>query len=164
MELITPSIGMIFWTSVTFLTLLIILRSFAWKPILKIVNDRQENIKKSIESAERAREEMEILKADNDKILREARLEREVILKETRELRDMIIAKAKENAHKEGAKELDIARQTIYQEKLTAKIELKNELATLSIGIAERVLKEELKDKSKQESLVASLVEDIKLN
>ncbi len=164
MELITPSIGMIFWTSVTFLTLLIILRSFAWKPILKIVNDRQETIKKSIESAERAREEMEVLKADNDKILREARLEREVILKETRELRDKIIANAKEKAHKEGAKELDIARQTIYQEKMTAKIELKNELATLSIGIAERVLKEELKDKSKQESLVASLVEDIKLN
>ncbi len=164
MDLITPSIGMIFWTTLTFIILLIILRKFAWKPILQTVRKRDETIKNSIEQAERAREEMEALQANNEKILREARIERENTLKEAREMYDKIIAEAKEKAHKAGAKELEAARQAIHQEKMAAQIELKNELASLSIGIAEKVLKGELKDKTKQESLVASLVEDIKLN
>ncbi|MFV0237584.1 MAG: F0F1 ATP synthase subunit B [Flavobacteriales bacterium] len=164
MELITPSIGLIFWTTVTFLILLVILRVVAWKPILKTVNDRDENIKNAIESAERAREEMETLKANNDKILREARIEREGILSEAREMYDKIVAEAKEKAYETGAKELEIARQNIHQEKMAAQTELKNELAALSIGIAEKILKTELQDTSKQENLVTSLVEDIKLN
>lgn len=164
MELITPSIGMIFWTTVTFLILLFILRKFAWKPILNTVNQREKGIKNALESAERAREEMEALQANNDKILREARVERETILKEAREMSDKMIADAKEKANEAGAKELEAARQAIYQEKMAAQTELKNELATLSIGIAEKVLRGELQDKTKQENLVASLIDDIKLN
>ncbi len=158
------SIGLFFWQIVLFIALIFLLRKFAWKPILDAVNEREEGIKKSLESAERAREEMETLQANNEKILREARIERENTLKEAREMYDKIIAEAKDKAHEVGAKELEAARQAIHQEKMAAQTELKNELASLSIGIAEKVLKGELKDKAKQESLVASLVEDIKLN
>lgn len=158
------SLGLFFWQIVLFLAILFLLKKFAWKPILDAVNEREEGIKNALESAERAKEEMLALRANNDKILREARIEREGILNEAREMRDKIIAEAKEKAHEAGAKELEAARQTIYQEKMAAQTELKNELATLSIGIAEKVLKGELQDQSKQESLIASLVEDIKLN
>ncbi len=158
------SIGLFFWQSVLFVALIFLLRKFAWKPILDTVNAREQGIKNALESAERAREEMEALKANNEKILREARVEREGILKEAREMRDKMIADAKEKAHEAGAKELEAARQAIYQEKMAAQTELKNELATLSIGIAEKVLKGELQDKAKQENLVASLIDDIKLN
>ncbi len=158
------SIGLFFWQSVLFVALIFLLRKFAWKPILDAVNEREQGIKDALESAERAREEMEALKANNEKILREARVEREGILKEAREMRDKMIADAKEKAHEAGAKELEAARQAIYQEKMAAQTELKNELATLSIGIAEKVLKGELQDKAKQENLVASLIDDIKLN
>ncbi|APD07137.1 ATP synthase subunit [Flavobacteriaceae bacterium UJ101] len=158
------SLGLFFWQTVLFIGLVFLLKKFAWKPILDAVNEREEGIKDALEAAERAREEMVALQANNDKILREARVEREGILNEAREMRDKIIAEAKEKAHEAGAKELEAARQTIHQEKMAAQTELKNELASLSIGIAEKVLKGELQDKSKQESLVASLVEDIKLN
>ncbi|MFV0530178.1 MAG: F0F1 ATP synthase subunit B [Flavobacteriales bacterium] len=158
------SIGLFFWQSVLFVALVFLLKKFAWKPILNAVNEREEGIKNAIEQAERAQEEMEALQANNEKILREARVEREGILREAREMHDKMIAEAKEKAQEAGAKELEAARQAIYQEKMAAQTELKNELASLSIGIAEKVLKGELQDKAKQESLVASLVEDIKLN
>ncbi len=158
------SIGLFFWQSLIFLCLIFLLRKFAWKPILKAVNEREEGIKNAIESAERAKEEMIAIKADNEKILRQARVEREDILKEAREMRENMISKAREEAKNIGAKELENFRHAIHQEKMSAQTQLKNEIAKLSIGIAEKVLKNELQNKAKQEELINSLISEIQLN
>lgn len=158
------SVGLFILHTIIFVGLIFLLKKFAWKPILDAVNEREENIVNSIEEAKKARMEMAELKADNDRILKEARIEREVILKEATDLKNQIIAEAKEKAHEAAAKEVEDARKQIINEKMAAQTELKNEVAALSIQIAEKVLKGELTDKAKQESLVASMINDMTLN
>lgn len=164
MDLVTPDIGLIVWTTVTFLILLVLLRAFAWKPILKAVRDREESIDEALKSAQRAKEEMERLNADNERILKEARAERDGILKEARELRDKTVAEAKEKANEEAAKLLETAREQIENQKMAAITELKNQVAEMSIQIAEQVLRGELADKAKQTEVVNSQLKDFKLN
>ncbi len=164
MELVTPSIGLIFWTTVTFLILLFLLGKFAWKPILNAVRSREESIEKALLSAENAREEMARLKSDNEKILKEARAERETILKEAREIRESMITEAKGKASGEADKIIAQAREQIQNEKMRAITELKNLVGTLSIDIAEKILRQELSDEDKQKELVESQLHDLKLN
>ena len=164
MELVTPGIGLIVWTSLAFLIAWFILGKFAWKPILKALGDRERSIEEALESAERAKREMAELKSKNDDLLKEARKERDEILKEARETRDMVIGEAKNKAKEEADKIVAGARETIRNEKMAAVTELKNQVAVLSIEIAERILQDELSDSTKQKSLVDNLMDDVKLN
>ena len=154
MQLVTPAIGLMFWTIVIFILLLLILKKFAWKPILKAVDDRNNSIKDALSSAEKAKEEMEQLSADNDKILTEARMERDSIIKEAREIKEKTISEAKSKASKEAEKIIIDAKQQIKNEQMKAMIELKNEIADISIQMAEKILKTELKDAKTQKKLI----------
>ena len=163
MDLIKPEIGLIFWTALTFAILLFVLRRFAWKPILGAVGDREDSIRKALSEAENARKEMQNLQADNERILKEARAEREGMLKEAREMRDKIVSDAKEQAKVEADKMVKQAQDTIESERKAAVSDIKNQVANLSVEIAEKVLKEQLANKDKQLKLVEDMLGDIKL-
>jgi len=156
--------GLIIWTTVIFTLLLIVLKKFAWKPILTAVDERNESIVNALKLAEKAKEEMAALNADNEKILSEARTERDALLKEAREIKAGIVNDAKELANTEADKILTTAKEQINNEKMKAITELKNTVATLSIDIAEKVLRSELSDKKKQEDLVANALKETELN
>ncbi len=158
------SLGLFFWQTLLFLLLLFLLRKYAWKPILNAVNEREEGIKNALQSAENAKEEMQNLQADNEKLLKEARQERESMLKEAREMKDKMIADAKEEAQVQASKMIKQAQATIESEKQAAVAELKNQVATLSVDIAEKVVRGELSDKDKQLKLVEDMLGDVTLN
>ncbi|MCK0178753.1 F0F1 ATP synthase subunit B [Flavobacteriaceae bacterium S0862] len=158
------SIGLFFWQTVLFLALLLLLRKFAWKPILNAVNDREEGIKNALDSAEQAKREMENLQADNQKLLKEARAEREEMLKEAREIKNKMIDDAKNEAREEAGKLIVQAQASIQTEKKAAIAELKSQVANLSIEIAEKVVREELSNKDKQVKLVESMLGEATLN
>ncbi|MEK6152802.1 F0F1 ATP synthase subunit B [Flavobacteriaceae bacterium 3-367] len=164
MDLIKPEIGLIFWTALTFAILLFVLRKFAWKPILGAVGDREDSIKKALAEAENARKEMQNLQADNERILKEARAEREAMLKDARDMKNKIVSDAKELAQVEADKMIQQAQATIESEKKAAVTDIKNQVANLSLEIAEKVIKEQLSNKDKQLQLVESMLGDIKLN
>ena len=164
MDLITPEFGLVFWTGISFLILLFILRKFAWTPILNSVNDREDNIKKALQEADKARQEMENLNASNEQLLKDARAERDVLMKEAREIKDKIIADAKEEAKEVTSKLIENAQVSIEQEKQAALAELKKQVADLSIGIAETVIKKELTSKEDQLKLVDGILKDVTLN
>lgn len=164
MELVKPSIGLIFWMVVSFSIILFLLKKFAWKPILGMIKEREESIENALAAAEKAKEEMKALQSNNERILTEARSERDAMLKEAREIKDKMIADAKGIAAKEGERMLTIARENIQNEKNAAITELKNQVATLSIEIAEKILKSELSSDEKQKTLVNTLLKDVNLN
>jgi F-type H+-transporting ATPase subunit b len=163
-SLTTPGIGLIFWTTIVFLMLLFLLGKYAWKPILNAIKTREEGIEKALSSAKDALKEMQDLKSSNEKILAQAREERDVMLKEARDTKDAIIAEAKTKATKENERIVAAARDQINNEKNAAITELKNQVATLSIEIAEKILKSELSSDEKQKSLVNTLMKEINLN
>ncbi|WP_396156374.1 F0F1 ATP synthase subunit B [Flavobacterium sp.] len=158
------SFGLFFWQTLIFLLLVFLLRKFAWKPILDAVNEREEGIKNALLSAEIAKRDMQNLKSDNEKLLAEARVERDIILKEAREIKDKIISEAKEDAQVQAGKMIEQAKAAINSEKNAAMSELKNQVSSLSISIAEKVLREELSNKESQTKLVVQLLGDVKLN
>ncbi|MCC6837653.1 MAG: F0F1 ATP synthase subunit B [Bacteroidia bacterium] len=164
MELVKPSIGLIFWMAVSFSIILFLLKKFAWKPILGMIKEREESIENALAAAEKAKEEMKALQSNNERILAEARAERDSLLKEAREIKDKMILEAKTTATKEGERMLAIARENIQNEKMAAITELKNQVATLSIEIAEKILKSELSSDEKQKTLVNTLLKDVNLN
>ena len=164
MDLVTPEFGLIFWTSITFLVLLFILKKFAWKPILGAVSEREKGIKDALASALEARKEMENLQADNERILKEARAEREAMLKDARELKNKMIDDAKQDAKIEANKLITQAQAAIDAEKKAAIADLKSQVAQISISIAEKVVREELSNTEKQEKLVESMLDNATLN
>lgn len=157
------SLGLFFWQLILFVALVLLLKKFAWKPILNAVNDREEGILKALESAENARKEMQNLTADNERILKEARIERDAMLKEAREMKDSMITEAKSEAHAQATKVIDQAKATIESEKHAAIAEIKNQVAELSLEIAEKVMRSELSDKNKQIKLVEDMLKEVKL-
>lgn len=164
MNLVQPSIGLIFWMSLSFLIILFLLAKFAWKPILGMIKEREDSIENALASAEKAKEEMKTLQANNERILHAAKEEREQMLKDAREIKEKMIAEAKETATKEGERLLKAARENIQNEKMAAVTELKNQVASLSIDIAEKILKAELSSDEKQKTLVTTLLKDVHLN
>jgi len=154
MQLVTPAIGLMFWTVVIFILLLVILKKFAWKPILNAVDDRNNSITEALSSAEKAKAEMEQLSANNEKILQEARIERDSIIKEARAIKENTISEAKNKASIEAEKIILSAKEQISNEKMKAMTALKNEIADLSIQMAEKILKSELKDEKSQKKLI----------
>ena len=155
---------MVFWTTLSFLVVLFLLRKFAWKPILTALREREESITEALKAADKAKFEMAELKAGNKKLLNEARAERDELLKEARETKTKIIADAKVAAQQEAGKIIRMAQETIENEKKAAISELKDQVAALSIDIAQKILKSELKDKKKQDELVHGSIQDFKLN
>lgn len=156
--------GLFFWQVLIFVGLILLLKKFAWKPILDAVNDREQGIKDALLSAENAREEMQNLQADNQRILNEARAERDAMLKEARELKEKMIADSKHEAQEAGQKMIEQAKAAIESEKNAAMAELKSQVSTLSLSIAEKLLKEELSNKEAQTKLVEKMLGDVKLN
>ena len=158
------SVGLFFWQSLLFIALILLLKKFAWVPILSAVEEREEGIKGALELAEKAKEEMQTLNADNERILAEARIERDILLKEAREMKDKIVSEAKDQANTEADKILLSAKEQINNEKLKAITELKNQVADMSIDIAEKILRSELSDVNKQKELVAQVLKSNELN
>ena len=164
MELVTPEIGLIFWTTIVFTLLLVVLKKYAWKPILDSVDQRNKSIKDALKAADKAKEEMASLIADNERILQEARVERDALLKEAREIKNRIINEAKEQANTEAEKILTSTKEQISNEKMKALTELKNQVAELSIEMTEKILKSELSDAFKQKEFVSKLLKQSELN
>lgn len=158
------SVGLFFWQSLVFVALILLLRKFAWKPILNAVNAREESIENALNSAEDAKKEMANLTASNERLLNEAREERDALMKEAREIKADIVAKAKEEAKVEGEKMIAGAKEAIEMERKAAIVELKNQVAALSIDIAEKIVKGNLAADDKQKALVNELVEEVNLN
>ena len=158
------SFGLFFWQIILFVALLLLLRKFAWKPILNALNDREDGIKNALAEADKARQEMLNINADNERILNEARAERDTMLKEARDMKTNLIEEAKDEAKAQANKLVEQAKTTIENEKLAAIKDIKNQVANLSIDIAEKVVKEELSNKDKQLKLVDQLLGEIKLN
>ena len=162
MNIIHPE-SLSFWTLIVFVCLLLLLRAFAWKPILKALKERETSINNALEGADGAKNEMANRKADNEKLLAEARQERDAILKEAREIKERIVSQANEEAHQEGAKLIAHAKTSIENEKKMAIAEIKQQIATLSLDIAKKVLTKELAAEVKQEKLVESLLNEINI-
>jgi F-type H+-transporting ATPase subunit b len=157
------SIGLFFWQTIIFVILIFLLKMFAWSPILKAVNDREQGIKDALDSAEAAKIEMQSLQADNEKIIKKARAERDSLLKEARDLKNSMISQAKDEAKSEAQKIIESANEAILNEKNAAVSDIKKQVASLSIEIAEKLLKEKLSDDNKQMKIVEDLIKDVKL-
>lgn len=164
MDLITPGTGLIFWQLFGFLGLLFILIKFAWKPMLAALDERESSIENALKSAEKARNEMANLKAENEQLLADARLERDIILKKAQDASLKMIDDAKEDATKAGAQMIANAKAVIETEKNAALADIKNQVASLSLDIAEKLLRKNLSDDNAQKELVDGFLDELKLN
>jgi len=164
MGLVMPDIGLLFWMLVSFSIVLFILKKFAWKPILESLKEREDSIEESLNSAKKAKEEIAKMQASNEQLLKEARQERDQIVAEAKDLGEKFVKEAKNRASEEADKLIEKARQSIENEKSAAINEIKNTVASLSIEIAEKLLKSELSDKKKQQTLIDSSLQEINLN
>ena len=158
------SSGLFLIQTVIFLVLLFVLAKFAWKPIINAVNEREVSIQDALNQAKLAKQEMVDLKADNERIIREAKVERDAILKEARELKDKIVGEAKDAAKSEGEKIIEQAKQSIAAEKSAAVAEIKNQIGTLSVEIAETILKQKLDNAEAHNALVENIINKSNLN
>jgi len=164
MKLLTPDLGLFIWNLIAFLIVFIILKKFAWKPILKSLKEREDNIADSISTAEKVKEEMALLKNENEALMQKAREERSVLLTEAKIATDKMIAEAKEKARSEYDRILADAQQAIQQQKNAAIIDVKNQVGSLVIEVSEKILKRELSNKSEQEKFIKELADGVKLN
>jgi F-type H+-transporting ATPase subunit b len=164
MDLLTPEFGLFFWTLLAFLSIFFILKKYAWKPILNSLGEREKGIADSIATAERVKAEMGQLKADNEKLLAQAREERTAMLKEAKDTRDRIVGEAKEMAKTEANKIIVDAQHQIQQQKMAALTEVKNEIGNLAVEVAGKILRKQLNAADGQEAYMNLLAEEIKLN
>ncbi|MBU3713629.1 MAG: F0F1 ATP synthase subunit B [Ferruginibacter sp.] len=164
MDLLLPHLGLIVWTLLAFLIVFFILRKYAWKAILKGLNDRETNIANSIASAEKVKQEMAQLKSENEALLTSAKEERAAMLKEAKEIKEKIINDAKEEAKAQAAKIIHEAHDSIHNQKLAALTDIKNQVGKMVVEVSEKVLRRELSEKGQQENYIKQLAEEIKLN
>jgi F-type H+-transporting ATPase subunit b len=164
MDLITPDLGLLFWTGLVFCILLFILTKFIWKPILSSVNAREQKISDALALAEQTKAEMKALQASNENLLKEARIERDTIVKDAKETATKMIEDAKHASKIEAEKIISTALTSINAEKAAAIAELKTQVAAISIEIAEKIIKAELATNEKQKALAEQLAGDINLN
>lgn len=164
MRLLTPELGLLFWTLLAFLIVFYVLRKFAWKPILSSLDEREKNIAGSLETAERVKREMAQLKSENEELMARAREERSAMLKEARDTKDKIVAEAKDQAKAEANKIIAEAQQQINAQKMAALTEVKNEVGKLVVEVTEKILRKQLATKEAQEEHIKGLINDIKLS
>jgi F-type H+-transporting ATPase subunit b len=164
MELLTPSFGLIFWTLLAFIIVFVLLRKFAWGPILNSLGEREKTIADSLATAERVKREMAQLKSENEELMAKAREERGVMLKEARETKDKIINEAKEQAKVEANKIIAEAQQAINAQKMAALTDVKNQVGKLVIEVTEKVLRKQLATPEAQEAHIKDLVQEVNLS
>lgn len=164
MELVTPSLGLVFWTTIAFLLLLFVLRKFAWTPILDAVKERELNIEVALQQAEKARAEMAKMSADNEKLLMAAKEERSIILKEAKMAGEKLVEDAREKAKEEVSKLLAEAKVEITNQKLAAITEVKNQVGIMAIELSEKIMRRELAGKDEQQKYAAQLLAETNLN
>ncbi len=164
MELLNPELGLFVWTLLAFIVVFLILKKYAWKPILSSLNEREKGIADSIATAQRVKSEMADLQAANQKVLAEAREERTQMLKEAKDLKDKIVNEAKEQAKTEASKIIDDARKQIDHMKMAAMTEVKNEVASLALQVAEKVLRKNLSNDAEQSNYATMLAKEVTLN
>ena len=164
MDLLTPELGLFVWTLVAFLIVFIILRKFAWGPILKALNERESGIAESIAAADRVRKEMALMQSENEKLMMQAREERAAMLKEAKEASDSIIAKAKADTKEVADKMIAEAQQQIQQQKMAALTDVKNQIGMLSVEVAEKILRQKLATADAQSDYAAKLAQEVTLN
>jgi F-type H+-transporting ATPase subunit b len=163
MDLVTPNLGLVFWTTLCFAILLFLLGKFAWKPILAAISEREKSIESALAMAEAAKEEMARLTSENDQLLKQARLERDLILREAKQMKDHIVGEAKDAANAEGTRIIERAKLEIDNQKALAMADVKNQVAALSIEIAEKILRKQFEDQKKQDALVTDLLKEVNL-
>jgi F-type H+-transporting ATPase subunit b len=164
MELVTPHIGLVFWMTLSFGIVVWILGKFAWKPVMKALKEREESIENALKAADRAKEEMAQLTFSNEQLMKEAKEERDAMLRDARKIRDNVIGDAKTKAEDEAHRIVEMAKENIHFEKMAALTDLKNQIAILSIEIAEKIMKEDLSTNEKQKALVIKLLNEIHFN
>lgn len=164
MDLLLPKLGLFFWALLIFLILVMLLKKYAWKPIMSAITSREEGIQKSIDEAKKVREEMANLKSENEALLAAARVEREKMLKEARSMAEEIVTKSRQDAEVEYKRTMEKALEEIRSEKMRALVDVKNQLAQLSIDVAEKILRQELSNTKVQEDVVDRFVKDLHLN
>ena len=164
MELLNPDFGLLFWMLLSFGLLLVLLRKYAWKPILQSLKKREDSIAAALNSAKEAEKKLSELKSENEALLAQARKERDIILKEAREAKDKIISEAKATAQEEATRLVTSARENINNEKMKAITELRNQVAILSLEVAEKILKENLSKGDKQAEVMESILKEVTLN
>jgi len=164
MNLITPEFGLLFWQTVTFLFLLLLLSRFAWKPIMSSLREREETIEGALRSAELARQEMTKLRADNERLLDEARAERDAMMRKAQQTADAIVEEAKNKAAAESNRIVESARAAILSERQAAIDDIRRQVATLSVDIAEKVIRRQINGDTQQRQLVDQFVKDIHLS
>lgn len=164
MELVLPGIGLIFWSTITFLIVLLLLRKFAWKPILDALHQREDFIDESLQAAETAKAEVANMKAENERLLDEARVERDRIIKEANEAGKRMIEEARDEATKQANRQIEDARQAIQTEKAAALADVKQKVAEMSLAIAEKLIRKELSNEEAQKQLVQEYLQEVKVN
>ena len=164
MELLTPGLGLIFWTFLAFIIVFLILKKFAWVPILSALKERETGIADAISSAEKVKLEMASLKNENEALMNKAREERGIMIKEAKLASDKMIAEAKDKAKAEYDRIIAEAQQAIQQQKNAALTDVKNQVGALVIEVSEKILRRELANKTEQETFIQQLAETVKLN
>ena len=164
MKLLIPDFGLIFWMLLTFGTVLFLLAKFAWKPILKMISEREKSIEEALLSAERAKKDIAKMQSNNEQLIRDAQVERDNILKAAREAKDMMIGEARNRANEEAERMIKIAREAIQNERMAAITDLKNQVAQLSLEVAEKLVKQQLSSDDRQKELANKLISEVKLN
>jgi F-type H+-transporting ATPase subunit b len=164
MDLLTPELGLFFWTLLAFLIVFLMLKKFAWKPILQSLGERERGIADSIASADRVRKEMAAMQSENEKMMQQAREERTAMLKEAKEMKDRIVNEAKDQAKIEANKIIVDAQQQINQQKMAAMTDMKNQIGTMAVEVAEKILRKQLAGTEAQNNYADLLAQDIKLN
>lgn len=164
MDLVTPGIGLLFWMLLAFTALFLLLKKFAWKPILKMLRDRDEHIAQSLKAADLARLEMQKLQQDNEKVLAEARRERDLLLADARQVKEKMISDARQIAQDEASKIIIQARASIEKEKQMAILEMKDKIAEFSVEVAGKILRSELSSENKQSDYLNRLIDELNIN
>lgn len=164
MELVSPGLGLVFWMALAFGVVLWILGKYAWKPIMKYIQEREDSIDEALQQAETAREQLKNLHLTNEQLINEAKMERDRILKDTMQFKEKLIAEAREKATQEADLIVEKTREKIEFEKKAAMVDLKNQIGQLSLEIAEKLLNRELSNKDAHKEYVEQLIRDVKLN
>ena len=159
-----PDIGLVFWNTIAFLVLLIVLGKFAWKPMLKAISEREQGIEEALMRADKMKAEFTAMQNENEQLLAKAREERAIIIKEAKEASEKMVADAKDKAKNEYERIVADAQLSINQQKNAAMTEVKNQVGSLVIEVAEKILRKELSNKAEQESYIKQIAEEVKLN
>ena len=164
MQLLTPALGLIFWTALIFLTVLFILKKYAWKPILKALDDREHTIDNALKTAERTKQEMLNMKSEHEALLAQAKQERMSIIREANQIKEQIVTEARDKAREEASRIMSENLHEIENRKMEAIVDLKNQVGNMVLGVSEKILRRELSDKPKQEAYINELINETKLS